>query len=486
MDYLFKKTCNMVRHIFLDKTNTIIKGSDSNVGLNPVAELNYGDAVTRFLVHFDVDTIKALVDEKEIVDLDKAVFTLKMTNCAPISGQPYDKKLQYGGTCGTKERASSFNVLCLSLPQEFDGGRGFEFMNEPWTNSNKSFTTSGSNWYQSANGYAWPAGKEGGVYTLETIVDEYNKWAEGEDSLVVNRQHFDFGDEDLAIDITKYVVAVLNGDAENYGLMLMFTPRLEQTTTDAQQYVGFFTDHTNTFFHPFVEVSYENAVFDDRASFYEGKENKLFFYASISGDYVNLDEIPTCTINDDVQVPVYQLRKGVYYALVDAETSHFGVDTINFDVWSNLKLGGQTLPNVEMEFVSLSSKGYLNLGGLPKKDKRLVPTLYGINDNEGLTRHEVRRVDVDFRVEYETNKKRLCDNAFYRLYTMDGVREIEILNGYQPIEMGTLQNYFLIHTEDLIPGKYYVDVKAYQGVEQLYFKDALHFKVIDDVTERFS
>ena len=53
----------MIRHIFLDKTVTILKGSPVNTGLNPVAELNYGTNVTRILLHFSEDEIIRMISD---------------------------------------------------------------------------------------------------------------------------------------------------------------------------------------------------------------------------------------------------------------------------------------------------------------------------------------------------------------------------------------------------------------------------------------
>ena len=40
----------MIKHTFFTKCNTIIKGSNNNTGLNPVAELNAGDITSRVLI----------------------------------------------------------------------------------------------------------------------------------------------------------------------------------------------------------------------------------------------------------------------------------------------------------------------------------------------------------------------------------------------------------------------------------------------------
>ena len=62
----------MLRHFFLDKTNTIIKGSKSNTGLNPVMKLNYGNDISRGLLHFDTESIKRLAEDGDIQEIGRA------------------------------------------------------------------------------------------------------------------------------------------------------------------------------------------------------------------------------------------------------------------------------------------------------------------------------------------------------------------------------------------------------------------------------
>lgn len=121
----------MVRHIFLDKCNTIFKNSKANVGLNPIAELNYGDGISRILIHFNTEELEQMLEEKQFSLDEKFTAHLKMTNCSNIDGIPYDKKLSNPSNCGVKERASSFTVLAIKLPEDFDEGRGFEHGGEP-------------------------------------------------------------------------------------------------------------------------------------------------------------------------------------------------------------------------------------------------------------------------------------------------------------------------------------------------------------------
>lgn len=466
----------MVRHFFLDKTNTMILGSQANLGLSPVAYLTYGIDVTRILVHFPVNEIENLIADATFANRDKLSYTLHMTNCTSINGITTDRYM-IGRDCTTKERASSFTILALKLPQEFDAGSGYEAVKEPYFYGPQSYTENGSNWYKANNENDWP---NEGIYTLDVIADEFEKFKNGEDSLVVASQHFDYGDEDLNLDVTKYVNQVLDGE-ENFGLCLCFTPDLEMLATDMQQYVGFFTDWTNTFFHPYLEVNYNEYISDDRESFYAGKENRLYFYSYIDGKLDNLDNIPTCTI-DGTDYPVTQATKGVYYATakIDGERN-----SIHYDLWSNLYYNGEELDNLELEFVILPKNGYIRIGTPNIYQNHLVPCLSGINDDEDVNKGDIREVVVDFRKEFTTNKRETTNNGKYRLYTKDGEREIDIFNGYIPIEKSFLNNYFLVYSEDLIPGVYYVDVAVSTGKEERFYKNVLTFKIVNNVTRKF-
>ena len=472
----------MIRHIFLDKTTTIVKGSGANLGLNPVVELNYGDAVTRFLVHFDVSEIQLLIKDKTFAKPEKVKYTLKMRNCFAVDGLPYEKDLFYGGSAGMKQRASSFNLIAFILPREFDEGRGYEYTKDMWFENHKSFSFRGASWFQAQNGYKWD---EEGVYSTETLEAAYQAFMTGDtSSIVIGRQHFDFGDEDIEFDVTDYVNKVLDGKIQNYGIGFAFSPAMETTEEDKQQYVGFFSRHTNTFFTPYIEVNYPEYIEDDRATFHIGKENKLYLYVSANGEPVNLDEMPTCEI-EGVRFDTEQAQKGVYFARILPSALNLESNAIYYDKWSNLALNGQRIDDVEMEFVALPLASFFSVGVMAPKKDVLVPVFEGLNDNEVLNYGEVREVGVDFRKKYTTDKKEIVDTAFYRVYVKDGEREVEIFDGFIPVEHTFLRNFFIINTSDLMPAQYHIDFKVKQGREEHYYKDALRFKIVSDLTKRY-
>ena len=146
----------MVRHIFLDKTNTITKGSLWNTGLNPILEINYGKELSRGLIHFDVNEIGALIADGTFSDPSKLSCVLKMTNCASVDGLPYDKEIHHRAS-EPVERATSFDLVLYKLPQEFDAGKGFDYAYDFWINKNHSraYKDMPSNWYYAQSVKWW-------------------------------------------------------------------------------------------------------------------------------------------------------------------------------------------------------------------------------------------------------------------------------------------------------------------------------------------
>lgn len=480
----------MIRHFFLDKTNTIIEGKRQNFGLNPILSIGYGNGLTRGLLHFDIEPIRCLIEDKTFADLTKLKFTLKMTNCFSVAGVPYEKELIRGDLKNGK-RASSCDLMLFELPCEFDEGRGFDFMNDFWVHDSKSFSIEGSTWYGPKTMIPWsPSYIEnydykkdpGGIYTLDFLQSELDKYEEGKDSIIIGTQHFDFGDENLCIDITKYVMKCLENGYNN-GLCLSFTPFYENKIREEMHYIDFFNDNTNTFFHPYVEAFYENQIIDNRDSFVLGKRNHLYLYVYDEGLPTNLDNIPKCTI-EGIEFEVKQASKGVYYAIIPPNSMDMEEDAIYYDMWSEIVLNGTQIDDVEMEFVPHKLNKYITVGNLSNIKKTIKPYICGINDGEDVSRGEIKEINVEFKEMYSSDKIEIVTSAEYRLYIKDGNREIDVIN-FHPIEKGFLNNFFMLYTDDLIPNEYFIDVRVFSGREKSVFKNVLKFNIVSNVTERY-
>lgn len=511
----------MIKHTFLDKCNTIIKDSDLNTGLNPVLEINAGTRTSRALVHFDLTALEKMHKENEI-DLTQTRHILKMKNCSSLELPVINESIIYG--CDVKERASSFDLIFFRLPYEWDNGRGYDYQHDFFAGSHRKDSTEGSSWYKYVNGLEWD---EEGVYENSTLAkDYYDNFSSENKGIIIARQHFDYGIENIEVDLTEYVNNCIEGKEPNNGLGIAFAPRYEKgssyiqllyTPEDANEnntlevdavpptekkkylyvkcdgvyykwfdtrkgdkFISFFGHHTNTFFNPYLETTCTDFINDDRAKFYIGKTNRLYFFTGEAGEAFNLDFLPVCSI-DGKEYPVKQAGKGVYYAEIRLDKDEVEPEAILYDLWSNLAFNGEKLDDVELEFVVYDRKDTLTLGKHKTKEFNIVPSVFGINDNERIKIGDVCEVYVDFVEEYSMGKKFIPTTAEYRIYVKENDREIDVFP-YQPVECRYTDHMFVVDTNDLIPNEYHVDIRVKQGRNIKHYENVLSFFVTDNVT----
>ena len=456
----------MKRHFFLDKGNTIVKGSKVNTGLNPVLSICYGLKVSRGLVHFNMNEILGWISDNSL-DINKAKFILHMTNYFSVDDLPYEKKL-LTAPGNNADRACSFDLEFFEVPKEFDAGRGYEYHSDFWVEDKKSISEFGCNWYSAATNDVWEVQ---GAYDSGTTI--------------IGRQHFDFGDENINLDITDYIIEKLNqfsgetGTSLSFcGIGIKFVDRLEDLYLGKTQCVNFFTDNTNLYFHPYIEVEYLDRVKDDRYTFNPNKENHLYLYVNDGVNAYDLDYIPNCSIGE-----VSHVRKGVYKTTivpgdVDASQKH-----MEYDVWSNIQISGVTYDDIEQEFV-VEPKSLFNIKDVSFEELP-VPSVYGIGDSELVNRGEIRTIFVDMRQKYTTDKKVLDADIEYRIYVKDGGREFTIFD-YDSLEQSKGNCFFILHTDDLIPNRYFVDIKVKRGLQERKFKDVLHFTIANELSPKYT
>lgn len=478
----------------ISKFNTIIKGSLLNTGLNPVSELCYGSSLTRILCYFDHSKIKSLVEDKTFPDINKLRHTLKIFNTGSIESLSMRcGELRSSITDHPKSRASSFDLIFFLIPQLWDNGKGYDysidFLNQELKTingiyrqaSDKLISKDGSNWLNARNGYPW---KEEGVFSNERLSKEYDNFSSEEgSSIIIGRQHFDIGNENIELDITDIFNKFIKGELENYGIGIAYTPMTELITeekNEIERYTGFFTDKTNTFYEPFVETVYDDVISDDRPNFILDKDNKLYLYCNIGGNLVNLDELPVCEVNDK-EYEVKQFSKGIYYIEINASSKVFKPYTMLYDTWDNIKYKGVNFDAVEMDFTLYPNTRYFSFTSKIDENEKLVPSVYGIKHSEKIKRGDVRKVNVLARKQYSKNKAQLVDNIYARVYIKDGNnREVEVFP-YQQLNKTSDENYFLIDTNVLVPQRYYIDVKIEYNRETIISKDILQFDIVNEI-----
>jgi hypothetical protein len=465
----------MVILTYFDKNNTIVSNLDVNTGLNPIAELFYGGAIgeqkySRMLFHFDETRLKSLYTGGTFTDLTKLKHTLKLFNTGA-----FDTSL-LNGTMGSKDRANSFDLTLFKINQDWDNGVGYDYEIPLLTNGDGAFSNGASNWSEAQTGIFWSNGT--GVYSGSPS------------GITVSTQHFDKGNENIEMDISNYVNGLLTGDT-NYGLGLAFNRSYEQLNTTTLQYVGFFTNNTQTFYEPYVESVYTNHISDDRNNFYLDKQNKLYLYVNVAGNPTNLDSKPKVNVYDYngnlfsayTGSAINHVTLGVYSIDIKVPTSANNVETMYNDVWTGITINGITRPNLELSFVVKDSLGYYSIGDNDMLPRKVAVTISGIQNNEKIKRGDIRKVIVSARIPYTVEQSQTITSLKYRLYVNEGTSELTVID-YQPVEMASNYYYFLLDTSSLISKRYYIDVQATSNLEITTLKNVIQFDILNQVELR--
>ena len=466
----------MITHTFVNKCNTIIKDSELNTGLNPVAELNVGSLVTRIILNFDLSKIYQSVNNNEI-NTSNLKHILKMTNCGSINLPLFNEDITVNNV--NKKRANSFDIIAFEVPFSWDEGRGFDYYGDNLKETHSITSKEGSNWFQSKNFVEWD---ENGIYTNSTLLDEYEKYLNGESSIIISEQHFDNGTENLELDVTDFINNKLNSKKHINGICLAFSPKYEKDTLD-NRFISFFTNHTNTFFLPYLETINTEVILDNRYNFHLGCNNKLYFFVTENGEYINLDENPSCFI-DDKEYSVKRNGKGIYYIDIKLSKNNVEPYSVLYDTWSNIKLNGELLDDIEMEFVALPIDNKVNIGKISKNTSKIIPQLSGINDKERIKIGNIHEVTVDFIEEYSHGKKIFPSLSEYRIYVKENDREIDVYE-YQPIESRGDLHSFVINSMEMIPNNYHVDIRVKQGKNIYIHENILEFTIVSNVTNYY-
>jgi hypothetical protein len=285
--------------------------------------------------------------------------------------------------------------------------------------------------------------------------------------------------------MTDEINGILGGSITGVtGWGIAYVPAVENITGLTENYsVGFFTRHTQTFYEPFLETSYVDLIEDDRNAFYSNKQNKLYLYSYINGDFQSLDENPTVVIrdlSDDVVTTLTgcQITKGIYQITVSAITAT--TPCMFTDTWSNLKYNGATLPTITNDLTILPFSEYFTLGYESKDPVLYGFDYYGIKQNERILNTEIRKVGVIIKRAYTANQAIKPVNAQYRIYVKQGQTEVQVQDWTQ-INRSSNEYYFVFDTTDKIPNEYFVDIKVYSSGEVNTYKRTLQFQIVDKI-----
>ena len=467
----------MVIRTFFDKNNTLVTNTFINTARNPVTELFYGgpegeNQYSRYLFHFDETRLVDLYTGGTFTDLSKLTHTLKLTNTAV-----FDKDL-LNTSMDSKERASSFDLIVFKVNQPWDEGVGYDYTDSTFLCGNSAVSVMPSNWIYAQTGIYWSGGS--GTYS-GTSLD------------IIATQHFDAGNENFEVDITAYVNGLLTG-ATNYGLGIAYARPYELMSTRALQYVGFFTNKTQTFYEPFIETINSIHITDNRNNFFLDKLNKLYLYVNIGGNPTNLDVLPTVNVYDQNGVlfsaytssGVTRVTKGVYSIdILVPTTASITEDYIFNDVWSGIVINNVVRPNLTLDFALKNSSGYYDIGNADMLPKKVAVSISGVRSQDRIKRGDIRKVIVSTRIPYTVEQTQDISDLRYRLYVKEGKNEFTVVD-YHPIEIASNYNYFLLDTLSLIPNTYYLDILVESNLEVTTLKNVINFDIVSESNFRIS
>ena len=483
-----------INNSYFSRNNTIISNSLTNTGRNPVIELFYGNGnlinpngFSRFIFDLDLTLLKEKYNDGTINPLcngNNIKHTLRMTNTSFFNKDFLNEKTSQG-----RLRATSFDLILFripyvdldpSQPQRWDEGVGYDYADLMSSVPNdKNYSDRPSNWYQTTTIDFW---QQPGIYSnLNSGSTPFSALT------IVATQHFEFGDENIEFDMTNEINYILQGNFVNpVGWGIAFLPQVENLTGTTGTYsVGFFSRHTQTFYEPFLETSYDDLIEDDRNNFTLGKPNKLYLYIYEDGDFKNLNSNPFVTIEDSAGDPIPGLinlqscrkTKGVYEVQIPPLIGYKTPCIFN-DVWSNIVMNGFNLPNIYNDFTVYPIQKSIQIGTSTNTPSVYGFDYYGIKQDEMILNTDVRKVGVIIKQAYTTNKQLPNVDAFYRVYVKEGTTEVQVQD-WTKINRTPNEYYFIFDTRDKIPNEYFIDLKVISSGEINTYKKQIKFQIIN-------
>ena len=283
--------------------------------------------------------------------------------------------------------------------------------------------------------------------------------------------------------MTNEINQYLTGSTSGFtGWGIAYLPQLENLTGLTENYsVGFFTRHTQTFYEPFLETSYNDLILDNRNSFYSYNNNNLYLYSYIGGVPTSLDNLPLVTIrnNQDSVIGTYtscQITQGVY----QITTSGITVTTpcMFTDTWSNLVYNSVSLPNVVNDLTVLPYQGYFTLGTQSKDPDIFGFDFYGIKQDEKILNTDLRKVGVIVKKAYSSNEVLTPVTVYYRVYVHEGQTEVQVQD-WTLVNRASNEYYFIFDTRDKIPNEYFIDLKVLTSGEVDTYKRTIKFQIVN-------
>lgn len=232
--------------------------------------------------------INTLEQARVIVEFSSQEIAQKITaGEIPNTGVTYKLNLYNAEHSETLPR--NFTIEILPLSKAWTEGIGLDM--ESYSDPGASKGGDGSDWKNATKSTTWD--NEGGDF----IDNGYKKT-------------FSFvkGNEDLSVDISDIVQAWLDGDIENYGLMVKLSDTHEQALARTSTYTKKFFARGSEYFYkrPNILATWDSSKKDNRGNFYaesnlrdaQDNTNVLYLNNTVDGTGKNIPTVTSGGAND--------------------------------------------------------------------------------------------------------------------------------------------------------------------------------------------
>lgn len=292
-------------------------------------------------------------------------------------------------------------------------------------------------------------------------------------------QHFDIGDENLEIDVTRLVNAWLNGEIDNNGLAIAYRRDFELLSTDTRSIASFFTNKTNSAFKPYIEVSYSQPIVDDRKQVSNNRTNRLFLYTFSGNSAANYYSASTVTINDPSGTAVVtgltptQLGKGIYY--VDFNLPNATRGQRYSDIWSGVSF----VPGVDqqdyVQYFTVKDNYYTSSS--PSINDYTL-NVYGLEGNSILRNDEIVRIFAELRVNFSHSDPEPFYAMSYRLIMNNQDEVIPWTTVNKTIRNNCTENFFDLDTSWLLNNQTYkIEFRIEELGSRRVFPETIDFSI---------
>ena len=441
----------------------------------------------------------------------QTIITGETVNIATITGDTFitgGTTNIYNITGSTSITGETINIITITGDSSYSGQTGYTgvtgysystgFTTGYTTVTGYSITTGFTTGYTTVTGYSYSTGFTTGYTTGDTFVITGITYITGATTYppgynnILATQFFKLGNDDIDFDITNYVQSAITSNKETLKFCIKYTYPFEQNNTFTKlQAVAFHSKYTNTYFEPFLETNFDDFYDDDRFNFYIQKLNKLYLITRVNGEAVNLDTPPLGVNLYDyednfvLQVPtsgVTHEGKGIYSVKLKV-TKDYPDQVIFRDIWFGLNYQGESLDDVEQEFVLKNANKYYNFNDY-ENNSYVQPSNYhftfqGIYQNERVKSNEIRRI-ILLKRELYRNHDDTKVQLEYRVFIKQGDNEYDVIPFTKVSKIG--RNYeFNLDMAILIPHVYFIQLRMKSNGIYYSRPETLSFNVIGEI-----